>query len=268
LYQAVIRPILSTIVRQKPGLHVFTFVSTRQKDRDSRLMWTQGGDDMTLTDTAIKALKPQAKRYLAVFRDGRPRAFAGGISNRRHRLNGKLEKVALGKYPALSLKAARQKRDELATLVARGQSPAKQKQLRKAALAAETTVREFGERYFADVVTRDRKDTKIMRRYLGKELYPALGDRPMREVTAADVQRIVFEKRDHGFPAAAADIRNLCNTRLCAACRTRIRPWRCRCGLSPRHDLAHGRYRRMKFGLICKTSTSPASVGSSSWRCI
>jgi hypothetical protein len=24
------------------------------------------------------------------------------------------------------------------------------------------------------------------------------------------VQRIVFEKRDHGFPAAAADIRNLC----------------------------------------------------------
>jgi Arm domain-containing DNA-binding protein len=81
----------------------------------------------------------------------------------RYRLNGNLEKVALGKYPALSLKAARQKRDELATMVAQGQSPAKQKQLRKVSLATETTVREFGERYFADVVTRDRKDTKIMR---------------------------------------------------------------------------------------------------------
>jgi integrase len=94
--------------------------------------------------------------------------------------------------------------------VAQGESPAKQKQLRKAALAAETTVQEFGERYFADVVTRDRKDTKIVRRYLDKVLYAAMGDQPMREVTAADVQRVVFKKRDHGFPAAAADIRNLC----------------------------------------------------------
>jgi hypothetical protein len=59
-----------------------------------------------------------------------------------------------------------------------------------------------------DVIRRDRKDTKIMRP--DKELYPVLGDRPMREVRAADVQRIVFDKRDHGFPAATGDIRNMC----------------------------------------------------------
>lgn len=168
---------------------------------------------MALTDTAIKALKPQTNRYCVT--DDRGLSLevypTGGMAWRyRYRLNGKLEKVALGKYPALSLKAARLKRGELATMVTQGQSPAKQKQLRKVALATETTVREFGERYFADVVTRDRKDTKIMRRYLDKELYAALGDKAIREVTAADVHRIVFEKRDHGFPAAAADIRNLC----------------------------------------------------------
>jgi hypothetical protein len=39
----------------------------------------------------------------------------------RYRLNGKLEKVALGKYPPLSLKAARQKRGELAAMAALGQ---------------------------------------------------------------------------------------------------------------------------------------------------
>jgi hypothetical protein len=138
---------------------------------------------MALTDTAIKAM-PHAKRYFVT--DDRGLSLeaypTGGMAWRyRYRLNGKLEKVALGKYPALSLKAARQKRDELATMVAQGRSPAKQKQLRKVSLASETTVREFGERYFADVVTRDRKDTKIMRRYLDKELYPTLGDRPMRD---------------------------------------------------------------------------------------
>ena len=168
---------------------------------------------MALTDTAIKALKPRPTRYFVT--DDRGLSLevypTGGVAWRyRYRLNGKLEKVALGKYPALSLKAARAKRDALATTVAQGQSPAKQKQLHKVALANETTVREFGERYFTDVVTRDRKDTKILRRYLDKELYPAFGDRPLRNVAAADVQRIVFEKRDHGFPAAAADIRNLC----------------------------------------------------------
>lgn len=168
---------------------------------------------MALTETAIKALKPKEKRYSVT--DDRGLSLevfpTGGMAWRyRYRLNGRLEKVALGKYPAISLKAARLKRDELATMAAMGQSPARQKQLRKEALAAATTVREFGERYFAEVVARDRKDTKIVRRYLDKELYPAFGDRPIREVTGTDVQKVVFQKRDHGFEAAAADIRNLC----------------------------------------------------------
>jgi integrase len=77
-------------------------------------------------------------------------------------------------------------------------------------LAEETTVREFGERYFKEVIARDRKDTTTLRRYLDKVIYPRLGERRVCTVTAADVQKLVFEKRDHGFPAAAADIRNLC----------------------------------------------------------
>ena len=55
---------------------------------------------MALTDTAIKALKPQAKRYLVT--DDRGLSLevypTGGMAWRyRYRLNGKLEKVALGK---------------------------------------------------------------------------------------------------------------------------------------------------------------------------
>lgn len=168
---------------------------------------------MALTDASLRALKPRPIRYAVT--DGRGLSIevypSGGLAWRyRYRLAGKLEKVALGKYPALGLKAARARRDELATSVAQGQSPARQKQLKKIALADVTTVEEFGERYFADIATRDRKDTTTLRRYLDKTIFPALGRKPMREVTPADVQRIVFAKRDQGFPAAAADIRSLC----------------------------------------------------------
>jgi hypothetical protein len=43
----------------------------------------------------------------------------------RYRLDGKREKLTLGKYPALTLKNARLQRDEAAHLVALGQSPVK-----------------------------------------------------------------------------------------------------------------------------------------------
>ncbi len=109
----------------------------------------------------------------------------------------------------LSLKEARTKRDELATLAFRGKSPARQKQLQKVALANASTVRDFCERYFAEVIQKDRKDATQLRRYLEKEFYSAFGTVSMRNVTAQDVQRLVFRKRDNGFNASAAQLRNL-----------------------------------------------------------
>jgi hypothetical protein len=47
---------------------------------------------------------------------------------RYRRQDGKRMKMVLGRYPDLSLKAAREERDKLAGLVARGQSPAEERQ--------------------------------------------------------------------------------------------------------------------------------------------
>lgn len=166
------------------------------------------------TELTLRSLKPKETRYYELV-DGTPglwvEVFPSGTKTwrYRYRLNGRLEKVAIGKYPEVSLKQARQKRDELASMVARGESPASQKQLAKVALASTTMVRDFGERYFKEVVLRDRKDTSILRRYLDKEIYPAFGSKSLRDVTPAEVQELVFRKRDNGFPAAAAVIRNL-----------------------------------------------------------
>ena len=167
---------------------------------------------MALTDTALKALKPGAKvytkaddrgLYVEVFPTG------GVVWRYRYRLNGKLEKLTLGKYPALTLKNARAKRDQAAQAAAMGTSPAGQKQLAKVAAGDATTVAEFGERYFRDVVNKDRQDTTIPRRYFDKAIVPAIGAKPVRDVTTEDVRAIIWKKKDEGFDAAAGNIRGL-----------------------------------------------------------
>ena len=182
---------------------------------------------MPLTDTALKALKPKGKIYSVADERGLSVEVypTGGIVWRfRYRLAGKYEKLTLGKYPALSLKNARIKRDEAAALVAVGASPAQQKQLAKVAAADSTTVRDFAERYFREIQTKDRKDNTIPRRYLDKDILPFVGDKPMRDVTTEDVRSIIWRKKDHGFDAAAGQIRGVLK-RLCDYAVT--------CGLMP-----------------------------------
>ena len=167
---------------------------------------------MALTDTALKALKPKAKTYtLADDRGLYVEVFpTGGVVWRfRYRLNGKQEKLTLGKYPALTLKNARIKRDEAARAVAMGESPAQQKQLAKVAAADATTVAEFGERYFHEIVAKDRQDTTIPRRYFDKSIVPAIGSKAVRDVSTEDVRAIIWKKKDEGFDAAAGNIRGV-----------------------------------------------------------
>lgn len=167
---------------------------------------------MALTETALKALKPKDRPYtLADERGLYVEVFpTGGLVWRfRYRLNGKQEKLTLGKYPALTLKNARIKRDEAAQTAAMGRSPAQQKQLAKVAAADATTVAEFGERFFREIVAKDRKDIKLPRRYFDKAIVPVIGAKPVRDVTTEDVRAIIWQKKDEGFDAAAAAIRGV-----------------------------------------------------------
>ncbi len=167
---------------------------------------------MNLTDTALRALKPKEKAYTVSDDRGLyVEVFpTGGIVWRfRYRLNGKQEKLTLGKYPALTLKNARIKRDEAAQAVAVGQSPATEKQRAKVQAAAATTVAEFGERFFREIVAKDRKDTTIPRRYFDKSIEPAIGDMPVGKVTTEDVRAIIWKKKDEGFDAAAGQLRGV-----------------------------------------------------------
>ncbi|MEO5697116.1 MAG: integrase arm-type DNA-binding domain-containing protein [Burkholderiaceae bacterium] len=167
---------------------------------------------MSLTDTGLKALKPRDKPYtLADERGLYVEVFpTGGVVWRfRYRLGGKQEKLTLGKYPALTLKNARIKRDEAAQAAAMGASPARQKQLAKVAAADATTVADFGERFFREIVAKERQDVTLPRRYFDKSIVPFIGTKAVRDVTIDDVRAIIWKKKDEGFDAAAGVIRGV-----------------------------------------------------------
>lgn len=167
---------------------------------------------MALTDTALRALKPRDKPYTVADERGLyVEVFpTGGVVWRfRYRLNAKQEKLTLGKYPALTLKNARLKRDEAAQSAAMGKSPAQQKQLAKAVAAGATTVADFGERFFREVVAKDRKDVTQPRRYFDKSVVPSIGNKTLSEVTTDDVRSIIWKKKEEGFDAAAGEVRGL-----------------------------------------------------------
>jgi Arm DNA-binding domain len=113
-----------------------------------------------LTDLQLRNLKPKPQPYLLTDTRGLElEVLSSGKACCRYRypLNGKTEKMILGCYPLLGLKEARLKQDELAAAMFRRESPARQKQVEKVALANSTSVRGFWERYFKEVIERTSK---------------------------------------------------------------------------------------------------------------
>ncbi|MGA2808778.1 MAG: integrase arm-type DNA-binding domain-containing protein [Terracidiphilus sp.] len=168
-----------------------------------------------LTDKELQAIGPTSKRY--TLRDGRGLFLdvtPGGVRTWvfRYQFNGKQEKFTIGRYPEFSLKEAREKRDELAVEVSRGVSPAEEKQKERAKSTTgnskNPTVMEFGERYLKEQVDKNWKDPSNERRNLEKGFFPEFGDRLLKDVTAVDIQLVVYRKRDGGHPAAAICLRN------------------------------------------------------------
>ena len=70
-------------------------------------------------------------------------------------------------------------------------------------------MREFGDRYYREQAMRNRKKPTEILRYLEREIYPAFGDKLLKDVTALDVQALVYRKRDNGREAAAIMIRQV-----------------------------------------------------------
>ncbi|HEY1894847.1 MAG TPA: integrase family protein, partial [Terracidiphilus sp.] len=166
---------------------------------------------MALTDAQIKGLKAKAgTRYSKADGNGLLLDITpGGVRSWvfRYRLNGKREKLVIGRYPEVSLKEARKERDKQAAKVRAGVSPVLESRQMCSGFSAAPTLREFGDLYYKDQVEGKLKSALDLKRYLDAEICPTLGDRLLKDINALDIQALVYRKRDHGRTAAAMRIR-------------------------------------------------------------
>ena len=166
------------------------------------------------TDREVLNLKPQEKIYTAkdksnngLFLEIRPNGRKTWAY--RYTFNAKQEKLTIGRYPDLSLKDARQARDEAANQVAKGISPQQQKIKEQQGQLETILFRDYGERYTKEVINKDRADPSVMLMYLKNDIYPMIGHLAIKDIQIEDVRRTIWRKKEQGYDASANQVRGL-----------------------------------------------------------
>jgi integrase len=148
---------------------------------------------MGLTNTEVKAARPQSEPYKLYDAKGlyllvEPKG--GRLWRMKYRFNGKEKKLAIGTYPEISLKDARDKRDEARSLLSAGVDPSQRKKTDRQtqAVQAANTFKAVADEYIAK---REREGlaevTLTKARWLLKLLAVKIGARPIAQITAPEL---------------------------------------------------------------------------------
>lgn len=173
---------------------------------------------MKLTDTAVRQAKPTDKARKLF--DGRGLYLlilpAGGKYWRlKYRFAGKEKLLALGAYPDVSLKQARERREAARKTLAAGIDPSAERQAAKAAAIAverrerdtfEAVAREWFGKY-SPVWVPGHAETIIRR--LERDVFPWLGARPVTEVTAVELLGVLRRIEARGALETAHRIKQI-----------------------------------------------------------
>lgn len=159
---------------------------------------------MPLTDTAIRAAKPQDKQYKLTDEKGMYLLVnnAGKYFRLDYRFAGKRKTLALGVYPDVKLVEAREKRDTAKKMIANGIDPAQTRKVQKsiqieqAENSFEAVAREWHGKFSPNWAASHA--TKIIRRF---ELYifPWLGSRPIAEISPPELLAVLRKIEGKGI---------------------------------------------------------------------
>jgi len=167
---------------------------------------------MALTDAAIRKAKPTTKprklfdeRGLFLFVP----LTGGKLWRLKYRFAGKEKLLALGSYPEVSLADARERRDAARKLVAAGVDPSEQRRAEKEASGAsfEQVAREWLSK-FRETWTDSHTETVVSR--LEQNVFPDLGKKVTREITAPDLLRVLRRIETRGANETARRVRQIC----------------------------------------------------------
>lgn len=167
---------------------------------------------MALTDAAIKNAKPGAKPVRLYDSGGLYLELApsGGRWWRlKYRFTGKEKRLSLGIYPATSLKAARDRRDDARRLLASGTDPAAERQADKlqAKLEAERSFKRVSMAWLEHQAARWAAGTRAqVLASLEADAFPILGPMPIADIRARDVLAMVRKIEARGVGETAARV--------------------------------------------------------------
>ncbi len=168
---------------------------------------------MALTDVAIRTAKPT--NALQKISDGEGLQLwiqpnGSKLWRMAYRFAGKQKSLAFGTYPTVSLADARKRRDEAKALLASGIDPSQQKRLDKVtkAISHATTFRVVADEYLDKQKREGRSESTLAKnRYLLEQAFPALGERPIAEIKAAEVLAILKHLERRGTLETAKRVR-------------------------------------------------------------
>ncbi|OUL93179.1 MULTISPECIES: tyrosine-type recombinase/integrase [Paraburkholderia] len=152
---------------------------------------------MALTDILIRNAKP-GKKPQKLFDGGGLFLYVtpsgGKLWRLKYRFGGKERLLSLGAYPAISLKDARERRDEARKLLAHDVDPGEHRKAQKAATLAraadsfEVIAREWFAKFAPTWA--EGHSSKIIQR-LERDVFPWLGARPIADITAPELLTVL-----------------------------------------------------------------------------
>ncbi|WP_289083456.1 integrase arm-type DNA-binding domain-containing protein [uncultured Spongiibacter sp.] len=148
---------------------------------------------MPLTATEVKQAKSAEKPYKLADSGGLyllVNAKGAKYWRYKYRYAGKEKTLALGVYPEVSLKQARQKHQEARDKLAQGIDPGEVRKVEKLTrhLAAAESFEAVGREWFNQLMPDKSKSYRERTgRILEKDLYPVLGNRPIAAITAPEL---------------------------------------------------------------------------------
>ncbi|HEQ1856697.1 TPA: tyrosine-type recombinase/integrase [Providencia alcalifaciens] len=162
-----------------------------------------------LTDKKLKNIHGKEISKPVMIADGRGLSILvskkGSISwSYSYRFEGKLSRMIIGQYPDLSLKQARDKRDQLRAILASGHDP-KHAKLGEENADVKITIKDAIEYWLTEYAAYNRKDFEMLRKKYKKNIYPYIGDLPVEEATTKDWIACFDRMKDTG-PVAAGNL--------------------------------------------------------------
>ena len=213
---------------------------------------------MPLTDTSIKNAKPRDTDYKLADEKGLYVLVkkAGKYFRLDYRFLGKRKTLALGVYPEVSLKEARDKRDAARKLLIDNIDPLEAKKTQKSQLITEATSNfqavavEWHEKMRNKWSERHARQKWYL---LEKHVFPVFGKMPIKNITARELLTLLEKMQSKGTIENAHRVKGICGEVFRYGIRTD------RCERDPSQDLQGALIPKRKKHMA--TITDPKEVG-------